>query len=188
MNFLVGVLSPTRTVGLICCLVNLAACVVAFGIGRGNPGRGRLAATLAALQSALLVDLIFNGRWLLHDRLMNDAIALKIYERRNEFQPAALALVAALVAAGAMWGLRRLRGRVGAVLAVCGMLAWLGCWCVEVISLHSIDALLYRSLDGIKAVSVVWICCSLMIGTGILWDAVAGESASRLNEPAEEMR
>lgn len=188
MSFIEEILSPTRTVGLICCLVDLAACVIAFGVGRGSQGRWRIAAILAGLQSGLLLDLIFNARWLLHDSLMNEAIALKIYERRYEFQPAALALVAAALVAGAMWGFKRLQGRAGAVLAVCGMLAWLGCWCVEVISLHSIDAVLYRSLDGIKAVSVVWIGCSLTIGAGILWDAFAGESAIRLNGPAGEMR
>ena len=37
MSFIEEILSPTRTVGLICCLVDLAACVIAFGVGRGSP-------------------------------------------------------------------------------------------------------------------------------------------------------
>jgi hypothetical protein len=62
-------------------------------------------------------------------------------------------------------------------LAACGGILSLCCWCVEVISLHSVDSLLYRSVDGVMVVRLAWATCSLMVGFGMLWDTFAGGNA-----------
>ena len=166
-------LDPTRIIGLIACLFALVSCGIAWAIVRGAAHRGRLAAALAVFEAALFLDMAFNVRWQLHDLLENEAIARSLYGQRFGPQHVALSLIGCALAAGMGLALWRLRGRAGASLAVCGGILSLSCWCVEVISLHAVDAVLYRTVHGVMFVSLIWIVCSLMTGVGILWDALA---------------
>jgi len=128
-----------------------------------------------------------NLRWRLHDVFVHQALALKLYNGRSGPQLAALGF-AGLVAAIAIGGaLTRLRGRVGARLAVFGMIVWLGCWCAEVVSLHAIDAVLYEPINKFKLVCLVWVACSSMIGLGVLLDSRLGHNADHLGENSKEI-
>jgi hypothetical protein len=171
MIFLAGWLTPTRSLGMAAYLFGAASCALAAARGGGTSRRGRLAAFLSLLEAGLFLDMAFNGRWLLHDLLENEAIAENLYAQRVGLQLAALGLLGAATAAGIGLALFRLRGRVGASVAVCGVILSLSCWCSEVISLHAFDAVFHSMVNGILLVSLIWVACSLMTGLGILWDS-----------------
>jgi len=171
--------NPTRIVGLSSNLFALLSCGIARVRGGGAPHGRWLASVLAALEAALFLDMVFDGRWLLHDLLDSEAIASNLYAFRGGPQVAALGLLGGVVVAGIVFTRRRLLGRTGAYLAVCGGILSLSCWCVEVISLHAVDAVLYHIVDEVKVVGFVWIACSLMTSAGILWDAFATNTHAR---------
>jgi hypothetical protein len=150
--------------------------------GRGATDRGRLAAFLALLDAALLVDLAFNGRWLLHDYLENVAIAHGVYMQRYGPQVAALGLLGFGLVAGIRLAFLRLKGRPGACLALCGGIVSFLCWCMEVISEHAVDAVMYHQIKGVMLVSLIWVAGSLMTGVGILWDLRAENAESPLRK------
>ena len=126
--------------------------------------------SLTVLQSALLVDMLFNLRWLLHNMLAGEFQVQHFYDRRVGPQHLALFLVAAAASTGIWLMLKSLRGRRGAQLASCGMILWISTWFTEVISLHSMDVFLHHSLAHVNVRDVVWIVSSIMISYGVLLD------------------
>lgn len=186
MISLAGWLNPTRLIGLTAYLFALASCVVAWARGHGTAQQRRLAAVIVALDAALLVDMALNGRWLLHDLLENESITRNLYAERAGPQFTTLIFLGVAALAGVGLALRRFRNRAGAALAACGAILSLMFWCVEVVSLHSVDLVLYREVYGVKPASLVWIACSLMTGAGILWDMrevnAQARAANRLGE------
>jgi len=157
-------------VGLSAYLFAAISCGIAWARVHENPRTGRLAAILLVLEAGLFLDMLFNGRWLLHDLLQGEAMAEKLYTLRTGPQIAMLGLLGAAAVGGVALAFRSLRGRTGAAVAICGMIFSLSCWCAEVISLHAIDAVLYRSVGGVMFVSLIWVLCSLTTSLGILWD------------------
>lgn len=173
-----GWLNATRTVGLTACVFALVSCAFAWANGRGATRQRRLAAAIGALEAMLLADMALDGRWRLHDLLENESIARNLYVLREGPQDVALGILGVAAVAGiglVLWGFR---GRAGASLAACGATLWLTCWCVEVISLHTVDLVIYREIYGVKLVGGVWIACSLMTGIGILWDMRAANAGA----------
>jgi hypothetical protein len=168
-----GGLNPTQFIGLSTCSFAFVCCVIAWIGGRGFPALRRFAAMLAVLEAALLLDMAFSGRWLLHDWLESEAHARDLYDLRAGLQSAALCFLGGCIAAGIAWTLWRLRGEPGASLAACGGILSLGTWCVEVVSLHAVDRVLYRTFDGVMCVTLIWIVGALMTGAGILWEMLA---------------
>lgn len=169
---------PTRTVGLIAYSVSLAACVVTLAQARAPSGRRRLAAILALLNVLLLLDMRWNTRWWLHDRIDGALSARGLYGARLGVQLFALLVLAAAAAAGVGMVLGRVRGGGGARLAAAGGVLSLSCWFLEVVSLHAVDHLLYQSVAGVKRVSLLWIACAAMTSAGLLWDAARGQSGN----------
>ena len=180
MIFLSGWLNPTRIIGLTAYLFALAMCVLAWAGGHGTAHQRRLAAVIGVLEAALLLDMALNGRWLLHDLLENESMTRNLYAERAGPQLTTLIFLGVAALAGVGLLLRRFRNRAGAALAACGAILSLSCWCVEVVSLHSVDLVLYREIYGVKPVSLVWTACSLMTGAGILWDMREGNATARM--------
>ena len=151
-----------------------AACIVACNRARSrpqqSPSRWPVLVSLTVLQSALLVDMLFDLRWLVHNMLSGEFQVHHLYERRMGPQHLALILVAAAASIGFWLLLQTLRGRRGAQLASCGMVLWISTWFVEVISLHSMDVFLHLSLAHVNVRDVVWIVSSIMISYGVLLD------------------
>jgi hypothetical protein len=174
-------LNPTQIVGLTANLLAMVSCGVAWAKVSGPPHRNRLAAILAILEAALFVDMLFNGRWELHDLLVGEAMADSVYSGRTDPQIAVLCLLAGSALAGMGFIFWRFRKRPGASLAACGGFLSLICWCVEVVSLHAVDAIFYHKIHGFMTVSMVWITCALMTGLGILWDTVPNRIGMRLD-------
>lgn len=173
MGSTAGLLNPTRIIGLAAYAFALVSCAIAWVRGHRSQRRRRLAVILTALETALLLDSVFNGRWLLHDSLSRLAMANHLYGERFGPQHVALDLLGSAVVVGIGFALWLFRGRPGASLAATGGILSLGCWWVEVISLHAVDSLLYQRVDGVMLVRLVWAACSLMMGVGILWDTFA---------------
>ncbi len=168
-------LTPVKSIGMASYLVASVSCA-ATAIRGGNGRVTRLAAILCVLDLALLLDIAFNWRWKLYDRLRSDAMSLHWYDERSEFQVLALIFLAILLLFGAFWLRHRFAPIRGATLAICGGLLSIGCWMTEVISLHAIDAVLYRSAGPLLAVAFVWILASAMTTAGIL---IAGAQPGR---------
>jgi len=158
-------------IGLVCCVIALAACTAACVLTRHRRDDWPVLVSLTVLQSALAVDMLFSVRWLLHNELTSEFRAHRYYDGRVGPQHLALLLVAAgaFTAIGLL--LRSLRGRRGAQLASCGMILWISTWLAQVISLHSMDVFLHRSLAHVTVRDVVWIVSSMMISCGVLLDA-----------------
>lgn len=165
--------NPTRVIGLISFSSAVMFCGVAWIRNRGQLRASRLPMILAAFNGLLLLDIVLDERWRLHDLLEEEAISHNLYAQRSGPQLFALALLTASAVAGIVLAVTRLRDRVGAAMAICGAILSLGCWCVEVVSLHAVDILLYTSVKGIMPVSLIWIASSLMSGLGMLWESRA---------------
>ena len=162
-----------HAIGVLCCLIAVAACIVACIVARSRRQEfhgWRALVSLTVLQSALLVDMLFNLRWLLHNMLAGEFQVQHFYERRVGPQHLALLLVAAAASTGIWLMLKSLRGRRGAQLASCGMILWISTWFTEVISLHSMDVFLHHSLAHVNVRDVVWIVSCIMISYGVLLD------------------
>lgn len=165
-------MNPTRFIGLSACLFAALCCGLAWAECR-KVRRSQLAAVLGLLETGLFLDMAFSVRWQLHNLLEGEAIRENLYAQRSLPQVAALGLLFAAAGIGTGLAFRYFRGRVGATMAVWGAVASLSCWCAEVISLHAVDQVFYRKVDGVMLVSLCWVLSSLMTGTGILWDARA---------------
>jgi hypothetical protein len=166
--------SSKHAIGVLCCLIAVAACIVACILARSRrqefPTGWLVPVSLTVLQFALLVDMLFNLRWLLHNKLASEFLVHHFYNRRVGPQHLALLLVAAAASTGIWLLLKSLRGRRGAQLASCGMVLWISTWFAEVISLHSMDVFLHNSLAHVTVRDAVWIVSSIMISYGVLLD------------------
>jgi hypothetical protein len=166
--------SSRHVIGLLCCLVALAACIAACFVARSRsrqvPPGWPVLVSLTVLQFALLVDMLFSLRWLLHNELASEFMAHHLYERRVGPQHLALVLVAAAALIGIWFLVKSLRGRRGAQLASCGMILWIATWFTEVISLHAMDVFLHKSVAHVNLRDVLWIVSTILISYGVLLD------------------
>jgi hypothetical protein len=126
---------------------------------------------LTALESLLLVDMAVNGRWMLHDLFDGAAQRRHVYDLRRLPQSIFVAILVGVLFAGLLIAFRLFRARMGALLAVSGALLSLVSWCIEVVSLHAVDAVLYRRVGSLMVISFVWIFACLLTCTGILIDS-----------------
>ena len=164
-------LTPTRATGIAAYGVAMTCCGIAWARTRGLRNSSQLAALLTAIEGALVLDMVFNWRWMIHQQLMDLAQRWHDYDIRRSPQRIAIAILAALFLVGLIVTLRAFRGRAGALLAVSGVLLSLVLWCTEIVSLHAMDHILYHSLGPWMAVSLVWVFAGLMTSVGILIDA-----------------
>jgi hypothetical protein len=155
-----------------CGLVAYATAAVCCAIRWIKPKRGtsRLAAVLLFIEVALLLDMAFNWRWKLHQALMDLAQREHEYGQRRLPQTIVLLLLVCLLLYGVYRCWRSFRHRGTTLLAVCGTLLSLVLWCTEVISLHQVDHVLYFSVGGVMAVSLLWVLACGMTSIGILLD------------------
>ena len=164
-------LTPTRATGIAAYAAAMACCGIAWARTRRLRTVSQLAALLTAIEGALVLDMVFNWRWMLHQQLMDLAQSWHEYDMRRSPQVIAIAILAVLLLVGVLSALRILRRRTGALLAVSGVLLSLVVWCTEVVSLHALDHVLYHLLGPWMIVSLVWVFACLMTSVGILIDA-----------------
>lgn len=164
-------LTATRATGIVAYGVAMACCGIAWARARRRRTISQLAALLTVIEGALVLDMVFNWRWMLHQELMDLAQRWNEYEVRRSPQVIAIAILTVLLVVGLIAVLRILRARTGALLAVSGVLLSLVLWCTEVVSLHALDHVLYHLLGPWMVVSLVWVFAGLMTSVGILIDA-----------------
>ncbi len=167
MRTAVAWLTPVKASGLAAYLMASAACAatVLLSVDRRIV---RLASILCALDLFLVSDIAFNWRWKLHDQLSWSAITHHWYAFRTGPQIAALAFLAIMLLLAAVSLGRRLSSIRGGRLALCGALLSIGSWFTEVISLHAIDAILYRSVGPLMVVCFIWMLAAITTTAGIL--------------------
>jgi hypothetical protein len=159
-------LNPTRAIGLVAYGTAVTCCGVAWVRTKARRA-SQLAAVLMFIDSALLLDMAFNWRWKLHQLFMDLAQRAHEYAVRRPPQVIVLVVLIVLLLLALRAVRRFFRGR-GIVLAVSGVVLSLVLWCIEVISLHQVDHVLYHRLGPIMAVSLLWIVACLMTSIGML--------------------
>jgi hypothetical protein len=163
-------IGPTQGSGEVAYGSALICCCIAWLRAKAGGRTKRLAAALMILEGALLFDMFFNWRWKLHQSLMDLAIRNHDYSQRRSPQVIVVALLVFALLSGLIFAWRSFRHRGMTLLAVSGALLSLVLWCVEVVSLHYVDHVLYYSLGGFMSVSLLWLVACSMTSIGILLD------------------
>jgi hypothetical protein len=166
-------LNPTRAVGLLSYGTAATCCGIAWVRNKVQRRDWRVAALLTLIESTLLLDVAFNWRWTLHQFVGDVAQRRHEYAFRHEPQSIALVILATLLLLGLFVAQRSFRREPGARLAVSGSLLAVAVWCVEVVSLHAVDHILYHLIGKWMVVSVLWILACSMTSIGILFFRVA---------------
>jgi hypothetical protein len=164
-------LSPTRAAGIAAYALTTICSAIAWARARRVQAVSRLAASLTAVESLLLIDMIVNARWMLHDMFATAAQRRHEYDLRHLPQSLAVAILLGTLFVGLIYLVHFYRARIWAVLAVSGALLSLIIWCIEVVSLHKVDVILYYPIGKLMAVSLIWVLASLLTSVGILIDA-----------------
>ena len=171
-------LTPTRVCGIVAYGIAATCCAISWARSRGEYVVTRTAAWLTVIEGVLLLDIIFNGRWILHQLFIDFAQRRHEYELRQTPQIIAVAMLAGILLVGLFAALRLFRARIGALLAVSGAMLSLFTWCIEVVSLHQIDVVLYQPIGKFMAVGLVWIAACTMTSAGILIESRPANVAS----------
>src|ERR1700733_6463615 len=89
-------LTPTRATGIAAYGVAMTCCGIAWARTRGLRKISQLAALLTAIEGALVLDMVFNWRWMIHQQLMDLAQRWHDYDIRRSPQRTAIAILAIL--------------------------------------------------------------------------------------------
>jgi len=160
-------MNPTQVVGLSACLVAALLCARAARRSSGAPGAW---AALTGLYALLTLDIAFDLRLALRLALVEAAQRAGDYGSRQAVQPLLLAGLG-LLALLAAWGLGRRLARAGgrleaaAGLGAAGSLFLAG---AEVISLHGVDAVLYRPVGPVILIAPLWAGCAGLVALAAL--------------------
>jgi hypothetical protein len=161
-------LTPTRAVGLLAYGTAVTCCAIAWVRTKARHGDTQLAAAFTIVEGALLLDMVFNLRWKLHQFFMDLAMQKHEYAMRRLPQVIVLTLLGGLLLFGLLAARRLFRDRGAARLAASGILLSVILWCVEVVSLHAVDHILYHLIGKWMFVTALWILACLMTSIGIL--------------------
>ncbi|WP_263359251.1 hypothetical protein [Acidicapsa ligni] len=163
--------SSTQICGVVGYGMSLLACAVAW-IQYNKSGRRESWLTAVAIaQLLLLLDMIFNWRWMLHEFWMRRAQSEGVYQLRRSPQLIALLVLAAAVIGVVIWVSKRFRGMPAAAMATVGTLLSVGLWCAETLSYHYLDAVFHAMLGGVMAIGLLWLGLGLFTSFGLLKDS-----------------
>lgn len=165
--------SLTHEAGIAAYSLAAASSAVAWIRARGTPETARFAAFLTIAETALLLDIIFDWRWAFHAFMLRQSMEHNVYAYRAVPQTIMLFILAAVALLGFGFIKRQLHGRRGALIAMWGLLLSITCWCVEIISLHATDRILYHFAGGLMVVAFLWIAACIMTAVGIQLDHTA---------------
>lgn len=177
--------SATRAVGFVSYAATSVFCAsVWLWARRGVPSQmkaARLALVPALIELILSLDMVFEWRFALRFFLEGVFMKHDLYGRRHPYQASALLAVGLILILALVAALRCLRARKGALLAVSGISMSLALWLIEVISMHEVDGVLYRMVDGIMVIAPLWaLACALTLaGAGAEAWVAASRDAKR---------
>lgn len=161
------VASGTRGLGLAGYTVATAAC----GYAWQKTAQKRAWLTLAAVQLVLLLDLIFNWRWKLHDRVVAFAMMDNVYDERRWPQKIVLAVVFVAMIALVLRLWEKFRRRGGLMVAIAATVLSMALRLAELISWHTSDTILHWPLAGAMVVTFLWFGLGMATAAGV-WIAL----------------
>lgn len=123
---------------------------------------------MAVVQTMLLLDMVFEWRWALHDLWVQEAMRASVYGERREPQLLVLMVLMLALCGAAIWVLRKMHGQKGAAVASVSTLVSVGLWCCESISYHDLDRIFYRMVGGVMLISLMWLGLALIVVQGAL--------------------
>jgi hypothetical protein len=162
--------SLTRMVGMAAYAASCTACAARSATFHKKGRPHRLFAVLAAVQLFLLLDMIFDWRWKIHELFDQSASTLGVYGERRPPQVIVLSILFIVLVFAAIWIYRRFRGGPGLAMAVIGTVLSVGVTCCEGISFHYLDLIFYHMVGGVMMVGLVWIGLCLFTCYGVLID------------------
>jgi hypothetical protein len=178
---LLPIYTRTSVAGLLSFGIAALSSVVAFFRLRSVAAVAWPAAWIATLESLLLFDMAMDARWALHGNAMRVALHRGFYAQRHGIQIAGLTILFAILLLGAAIIVRRLRNRPGAMVAAWSALLALTMWCVEVVSLHEIDTVLYYKVGGFMVIAFVWMILGATTAISIQLEASAPNQVRPVN-------
>jgi hypothetical protein len=170
-------LTPTRASGIAAYGVALTSCGIVWTRAKGARSVRKIAAWLTAIEGVLLLDMIVDGRWILHHFFVNIAQNKHEYSLRRSPQVILVTFLLAILFLSLYFSLRLFRAKTGALVAVSGASLSLIIWCIEVVSLHQIDAVLYHHVWRFMVVTFIWVAGCLMTSAGILFESRRANAA-----------
>jgi hypothetical protein len=166
-------LNPTQIVGVLAFLGATLASSVAVARSRATEARGWV--LLACLNGLFAVEAMAGFRHRIHDFAAHAATLEGAYATRATGQTVIIAAVAAGLIAGIGMILKSMASQTWPVRAA-GVIAaaLVGLFAVEGVSLHAIDALLWRPILQVRIVGWLWatgalatsLCAASTYGTG----------------------
>lgn len=181
-------LSPTLAIGIVADSASLLACGWSCWNSHIKSVSYRPFAVLALLQFCLVLDMIFNWRWKLHDVGAQAAMFLGLYSLRRSPQLAALIILLLLFVCLAVLILRKVRPRIGLGLAAsCTSLSLGLCFC-ESISYHYVDLVLYHFVGKVMVIALVWAGLASLTCLGVWIDSAAINRVGRTPQPTGAFR
>lgn len=152
-------INSTQAVGLLAFIPAALAAAAAFGTASRSQrgGRGTWAA-IAVLHTLLAVEIFAEMRHRLHRAIDDWLIAASVYSERRPAQ-VALLLVVVVLAALATRRIARLESTRRLAIARGATAALVTLFIVETISLHAVDAVLYRPAGPVLLIAWLWLAC-----------------------------
>jgi hypothetical protein len=133
---------------------------------RAQPNKVRIDAAqwmvLATVSALIVVEIVAGLRYRVHDladALLHDQ---SLYEARRPWQMAMIVVALIALLACAFVARARIPSRALAS-AVFGVCCAVSIFVIEAISLHAVDAVLYRELGPVKVIAVFWLATSAWI-------------------------
>lgn len=163
--------SPTRATGIVADSASLLACGWGWWNSRKRSVSYRPFALLAIVQFFLVLDMVFNLRWMLHEFGMQVSTHLRLYSLRRSPQLLVLILILLLAVVICILILRRFRSRIGLGVAAISTFLSFGLCCCESISYHYVDLVLYHFVGKIMMVALLWVSFALITCLGAWMDS-----------------
>jgi hypothetical protein len=153
--------NPTQITGVLAFTAAACACVLA-----ARRARGRTAAVwklLAALQIVFVAEIVLGLRHEIHggvDAFLQDR---GWYSQRQPVQLGLLVAAVLLGGAGMVAVLRLSRSHRAAAPGMLASCVVVALFALEMISLHAIDAVLYRLIGPVMLIAVLWVACAAAV-------------------------
>ncbi len=140
-----------------------AACCAWRGVRAASHGDRVVWRSMAVVHAILAIEVIVGVRY--EARLAVDAWleARRLYSGREALQWALVVAAVAALAAGTAMLLRVSRTAAALRLALLGSAAAVAVFCVESVSMHRVDAVLYAAAGPIRSIGWLWVCAAVLV-------------------------
>jgi succinate dehydrogenase/fumarate reductase cytochrome b subunit len=117
---------------------------------------------LAVVSAVLVIEIVAGLRYRVHDFADMLLLSQSLYEARRPWQ-LAMIVVALTALITAAWMARTRVQSAATASAAMGVCFAVSIFVIEAISLHAVDAVLYRALGPVKVIALFWLAASAWI-------------------------